>query len=189
VEIKIQKYFQQLSSMSVKKRLKEFIKTLPIGEAAFEKKVGLSNGLVSNIGDGVRKVTMEKITSVYPELNSSWLLTGEGEMLKTKNEKEGSEDHPEGANTSLDPPAPFITGEVKILLKEQLDILRRLESSLDYNTKRVLINEAIVRTHLHHSARVEARETGQKYQDIIADLNKATEAIFLDIFEKSEAFH
>lgn len=62
-------------------RIIKYLEYLGIGQAAFEKKVGLSNGFVNNIGDSIRKSSMDKILATYPELNKTWLLTGEGEML------------------------------------------------------------------------------------------------------------
>lgn len=47
-----------------------------------ERLVGLSNGAIDKIGDGTRKQTIDKISTTFPDLNISWLKTGEGEMLK-----------------------------------------------------------------------------------------------------------
>jgi hypothetical protein len=69
----------------MRERLKIFITFLNTSEGNFEKKVGLTNGHVSNIGDSMREATLKKISVVYPELNINWLKTGEGEMLKTEN--------------------------------------------------------------------------------------------------------
>ena len=54
-----------------------------MSQGGFEKKVGLSTGFVNNVGDSIRKTSLEKILSIYPELNTAWLLTGVGEMLNT----------------------------------------------------------------------------------------------------------
>lgn len=69
--------------MTVKERLIKFIKTLQIGQGAFEKAVGLSNGYVNNIRQSIQPDKLQKIALCYPELNTGWLITGEGEMLKT----------------------------------------------------------------------------------------------------------
>ncbi len=69
--------------MNVKERLKKFIASKGLGQKAFEIECGLSNGYVNNIR---RSVTIEKARQIlerYPELNISWLMTGEGEMLRT----------------------------------------------------------------------------------------------------------
>jgi phage repressor protein C with HTH and peptisase S24 domain len=71
--------------MNLKDRLKTFISHLNIDTKAFEKNANLSNGFVNNIGDGIRKRSLDNISIAYPSLNTSWLLTGEGNMLKDKN--------------------------------------------------------------------------------------------------------
>ncbi|MEG1936815.1 MAG: hypothetical protein RR132_04655, partial [Rikenellaceae bacterium] len=68
--------------MSVKQRLIEFIKYLKIGQGAFEKEVGLSNGYVNNIRVSIQPDKLQKIALQYPILNTGWLMVGEGEMLK-----------------------------------------------------------------------------------------------------------
>ena len=72
---------------SVKERLITFIGSLGIGQAKFEKQCGLANGYVNNIRRSVTPEKLQKIAQEYPELNTSWLLTGEGEMLKTSTEQ------------------------------------------------------------------------------------------------------
>lgn len=69
--------------MSVKDRLKEFISSLNITNQKFEIECGLSNGYIANMRKGVGDDALERISNRYPELNKSWLLTGEGEMLKS----------------------------------------------------------------------------------------------------------
>lgn len=49
---------------------------------AFEKACGLSNGAVSKMGDNTRRSTIDKISTIFPDLNPAWLLTGEGQMLR-----------------------------------------------------------------------------------------------------------
>ena len=66
----------------MKDRLIIFLKYLKIGQAKFEKNVGLANGFVNNIGKSMNVESLLKIEAAYPELNSNWLKTGEGEMLK-----------------------------------------------------------------------------------------------------------
>lgn len=68
--------------MSLKSRLMSFLSYKELNPKSFEAMVGLSNGSVAKMGDNTRRSTIDKIVSVFPELNPSWLLTGEGEMLK-----------------------------------------------------------------------------------------------------------
>ena len=68
--------------MTMKDRLMQFINYKDISVQAFETNVNLSNGAVSKMGDGTRRSTIDKISNFYPDLNTNWLLTGEGDMLK-----------------------------------------------------------------------------------------------------------
>lgn len=69
-------------NQTIKDRLKAFIKSLGIGQGAFEKAVGFSNGYVNNIRKSIQPEKLQSIVRVYPQLNPGWLMTGEGEMLR-----------------------------------------------------------------------------------------------------------
>lgn len=67
---------------TVKERLIEYLKYKNVGQVKFAENVGLSRGFVNNIVNSIQPKTLHKIAMYYPDLNTSWLLTGEGEMLK-----------------------------------------------------------------------------------------------------------
>lgn len=69
--------------VSVKQRLIQFIKYKGIGQGKFEKTVGLSNGYINQLRHSPSPQKIQMIIGVYPDLNQSWLLTGEGEMLNS----------------------------------------------------------------------------------------------------------
>jgi SOS-response transcriptional repressor LexA len=68
---------------TVKERIVSFLKEKKLSQSAFEKSTGLSNGYVNNISKGIGAEKLQRIIEVYPELSQAWLLTGEGEMLRT----------------------------------------------------------------------------------------------------------
>ena len=68
--------------MNTKERLLEFLAYKKIGQTKFEELCGLSRGLVNNMKGSISNATVNKIVKVYPELNTAWLLNGEGPMLK-----------------------------------------------------------------------------------------------------------
>lgn len=70
-------------NQSVKDRLKIYIKYLGIGQSKFEKQCNLSNGYINNSKGNFGASKLEYILKLHPELNREWLLTGEGEMLKS----------------------------------------------------------------------------------------------------------
>lgn len=70
-------------------RLKQYIDYRGISVAAFEKSIGMANAsyrnsLKNNGTIGCDK--LERILSVYPDLDSGWLITGKGSMLKISSE-------------------------------------------------------------------------------------------------------
>ena len=68
--------------MTVKERIKTFISSLGLTNQRFESECGLSNGYIANMRKGVGDDALERISNKYPTLSKSWLLTGEGAMLK-----------------------------------------------------------------------------------------------------------
>lgn len=73
--------------MTVKQRLIEFAKTKEKSVRAFEIKTGLTVGYVNAIRVSIQPDKIQRIASCYPDLNTGWLLTGEGEMLNDAKQK------------------------------------------------------------------------------------------------------
>lgn len=71
----------------VKFRILQFIEYLGISVRQFENNCGLSNGMINNMGDNVRKSSLDKISKSYPSLNINWIKTGEGDMTRVHNSK------------------------------------------------------------------------------------------------------
>lgn len=68
--------------MTVKERIREFIKFKGISERQFCLKIGVSSTYVSSMRISLQPDKLLKIAQAYPELNTTWLITGEGEMLR-----------------------------------------------------------------------------------------------------------
>lgn len=77
--------------MSVKKRLRLFIKNQSLTISAFEESINASNGYVNSISKSIGIDKLEIIIEKYSNLNIEWLLTGKGEMLKAES-KDGPPD-------------------------------------------------------------------------------------------------
>lgn len=80
--------------MSVRDRLKAYLKHKKISQGAFAESIGASAGYVNAISKGIGSDKMPIIRAAYPDLNIDWLLTGEGSMLKTTDQpvSQGEED-------------------------------------------------------------------------------------------------
>lgn len=71
---------------TVKERLAAFIEFKGLSKNKFEQMCGLSRRYASNISRSIQPDKIEKISLAFPDLNTGWLLTGEGEMLKDAGE-------------------------------------------------------------------------------------------------------
>lgn len=68
---------------TVKQRLIDYLRYKNISNRKFEMRCGLSVGYVRAIRKSIQPDKISSIALAYPELNTGWLLTGEGEMLKS----------------------------------------------------------------------------------------------------------
>lgn len=68
--------------MGVKERLIQFVESKMMTIKAFQNSIGVSGSYVTNISNSIGASILKRITEVYPELNTKWLLEGEGEMLQ-----------------------------------------------------------------------------------------------------------
>ena len=98
------------------KRLKEYIDYRGISVAAFERSIGMANASfgksLKNKG-AIGTDKLEKILSIYPEISPVWLITGEGDMLKTKRTSENPQtqelphnEHKDNKNQTLGQDVP-----------------------------------------------------------------------------------
>lgn len=70
-------------NQTIKERLILFVKHLGMAQTRFEKHCGLANGYINNIRKSISPDKLELIALCFPELNTGWLMTGEGEMIKS----------------------------------------------------------------------------------------------------------
>lgn len=69
--------------MSVKDRLLDFVAYTGLSRRKFQERINVSNSYIQNISEGIGADIMNRISIQFPDLNTSWLLTGEGEMIKS----------------------------------------------------------------------------------------------------------
>jgi len=68
--------------MSITERIKQIIEYKSISVRKFCIEIGVSNGFLDKVKDiGCEKVL--KILKTYPDISAEWLISGEGEMLKS----------------------------------------------------------------------------------------------------------
>lgn len=67
---------------AVKERLTEYLKFKGITKSAFGREVGVSSAYVNSITRTINPDIIKRIRLSYPDLNTDWVLLGEGQMLK-----------------------------------------------------------------------------------------------------------
>lgn len=67
--------------MDLNARIYKYLEHKGITAKEMETRASLSNGAVSKMGNGTRRSTIDKLSNAFPDLNTVWLLTGEGDML------------------------------------------------------------------------------------------------------------
>lgn len=128
-------------NQTIKERLLLFIAHLGIGQAKFEKKCGLANGYVNNIRKSIMPEKLQKIALQYPELNAGWLMTGEGEMIRSVVNATASQftnSNVGGTNNSVNVNSESETSRLLTLLEKQqeqtdehLQIIKRRDEQID----------------------------------------------------------
>jgi len=80
--------------MTLKERVEEYCKHARIRISAFERHAGLSNGYFNQVKKEPSPSKLSQIETAFPDLNTDWLLTGKGFMLKTTDQpvSQGGED-------------------------------------------------------------------------------------------------
>jgi len=110
--------------MSIIERLEEYITSKNISIRQFEMNIGTSNGVIhtaiKNRKD-IRSSWISKIIEKYPDLNTEWLITGKGSMLRRKDK-------------STDDREDYLT-EFALTLKQDLeDLKNRIEKLENLNS-------------------------------------------------------
>lgn len=70
--------------MGAKERLKAYLEHKGISQTDFIKSIGASPGYIGAMNKGFGPRYEPMVRKEYPDLNIGWLLTGEGEMLKSE---------------------------------------------------------------------------------------------------------
>lgn len=79
--------------MSVKERLIEYLKYKKISKSEFGRMINVSSAFITSMRSSLQPDKIKRIAFNFPDLNTEWLLTGEGNMLKsTEQQSESQQD-------------------------------------------------------------------------------------------------
>ena len=86
-------------------RISEIIEDKRLSNRAFEMSIGASNGMIGRAvskGTDITAEWLSKIIDAYPDINSEWLLTGNGDRYRTK-----------PLPIASDVRSPYMTGDIR----------------------------------------------------------------------------
>lgn len=67
---------------SVKDRLSDYLRTIGVNKSEFGRRIGVSSAFITSMRKSIQPDKIRAIQAEFPDLNTNWLLTGEGEMLQ-----------------------------------------------------------------------------------------------------------
>lgn len=110
-----------MKNISTLQRIKQYIDYKGLSNKKFEESVGFSNGAFASQLKNERTIGVDKLENIlneYPEINSEWILTGKGKMLKKEGENEKI------MKTEADPKDQYI-------IELQRDKIKSLENEIE----------------------------------------------------------
>jgi len=110
-------------------RIKQFSENKNVTINALERLIGASKGVLSralNQNTDIQSKWLTQIVENYPDINSEWLLTGKGSMLKT-GELPSSEQCTACASTNTEERIQ----ELKLTIETQRDLIHMLKEQLN----------------------------------------------------------
>lgn len=101
--------------MTVKDRMLALVDYTKLSKRKFQESIGVSNSYIQNISEGIGADVLNRITIQYPEINTHWLITGEGKMLREGCEYELKETPQMGVPYYEE--LPVSAGQLEVLLQ------------------------------------------------------------------------
>lgn len=119
--------------MNTSSRLEQFLVNKGVSPTPLEKELGIGEGTIRKAIKGKTSLgsnVLELITGKFPDLSTHWLLTGEGEMLRSSRSDSGSvEENVAWYRNKIDQKDNKIE-ELDQMLKEQRAMIRELEQEI-----------------------------------------------------------
>ena len=93
---------------TIKERLTAYLRYKGINKSEFGRIIGVSNAYISSIRKSIQPDKAEKIALSFPDLNIAWLMTGEGEMIKSNTGQDFDDKPQEDVHGTVVPLLPIL---------------------------------------------------------------------------------
>ena len=70
---------------TVKDRLIKYLEEKKISKSEFGRRIGVSSAFITSMRQSMQPDKLERIALNFPDLNTEWLMTGKGYMIKGEN--------------------------------------------------------------------------------------------------------
>lgn len=127
--------------MSVKERLKLFLREESIKDTDFCRTIGVSTGFISGMRVSIQPDKLKSIAINFPRLDIGWLLTGEGSMLKNESSSTSASFPEETQNKKKNSDTSLENGD--LLYKMYIDIQKKDAEIKELHTKLLSMSEEI----------------------------------------------
>lgn len=120
---------------TLNQRIKIFAALKGVAQKELAEVLEVSPNSISSIINGhtnPRMKTLGKLFNAYPDLNRSWLMTGEGEMIKAPGSRQRSE---QGTRYASATDFEMLTNEVQMLKQMILKMMGKIENFLTNPSK------------------------------------------------------
>ena len=127
--------------MSVKERLKLFLREEGIKDTDFCRTIGVSTGFISGMRVSIQPDKLKSIAINFPRLDIGWPLTGEGSMLKNESSSTSASFPEETQNKKKNSDTSLENGD--LLYKMYIDIQKKDAEIKELHTKLLSMSEEI----------------------------------------------
>ena len=149
--------------MNAKNRLMRYISHCGMSVRAFQRTASLPTTYVANMKSVTPKAA-DKISEAYPDLNIGWLLTGEGEMLRSTSPRPAIAEHAEALKQNQDGEEPRSGGTAAKIERGMNDTERaELIEQIKFLRSEIEKLHAIIE---RKDARMERKEAEAERKDI-----------------------
>lgn len=93
---------------TIKARLTAYLRYKGINKSEFGRIIGVSNAYISSIRKSIQPDKAEKIALSFPDLDIAWLMTGEGEMIKSNTGQDFDDKPQEEVHGTVVPLLPIL---------------------------------------------------------------------------------
>ena len=130
--------------MNVKSRLLLFVAHTKLSKRKFQERIGVSNSYIQNISESIGADVMNRISIQFPELNTGWLLTGDGEMLRSTITQKVGDIHGDAQGVNVNGSVTITGASVDKFLEEIAAQRRMTERYMDQMDRLITVYEKLM---------------------------------------------